>query len=76
MNSAGQTAVDEFFGDRGWRIAYQESQSQGEPNLHWRLIEFYKSRLQALGYKENSHFAAQESDSTTTGRVLYSAHEN
>ena len=52
MNSAGQTAVDEFFGDRGWRIAYQESQAQGEPNLHWRLIEFYKSRLQALGYKE------------------------
>ena len=52
MNSAGQTAVDEFFGDRGWRAAYQESQAQGEPNLHWRLIEFYKNRLRALGYKE------------------------
>lgn len=52
MNSPGQTAVDEFFGDRGWRVAYQESQAQGEPNLHWRLIEFYESRLQAVGYKE------------------------
>jgi len=52
MNATGQTAVDEFFGDRGWRSAYQESQALGEPNLHWRLIDFYKSRLQALGYKE------------------------
>ena len=52
MNAPGETAVDDFFGSRGWRIAYQESQAQGEPNLHWRLIEFYKSQLQALGYKE------------------------
>jgi len=51
-NSAGQTAVDAYFGDRGWRAAYQASQAQGEPNPHWRLIEFYKSRLRALGYKE------------------------
>jgi three-Cys-motif partner protein len=52
VGATGQTTVDEFFGNRGWRVAYQESQAQGEPNLHWRLIEFYKSRLQALGYQE------------------------
>jgi three-Cys-motif partner protein len=52
MNAPGETAVDDFFGNRGWRIAYQEGQAQGEPNLHWRLIEFYKNQLQALGYKE------------------------
>jgi three-Cys-motif partner protein len=52
MNAPGETAVDDFFGSRGWRIAYQEGQDQGEPNLHWRLIEFYKNQLQALGYKE------------------------
>jgi three-Cys-motif partner protein len=52
MNALGETAVDDFFGSRGWRSAYQEGQAQGEPNLHWRLIEFYKNQLQALGYKE------------------------
>lgn len=50
--ATGQTTVDEFFGNRDWRVIYRESQEQGEPNPHWRLIEFYKSRLQVLGYKE------------------------
>jgi three-Cys-motif partner protein len=51
-SSTEQTAVDAFFGSRGWRAAYQESQAQGEPNVHWRLIEFYRSRLHTLGYRE------------------------
>ena len=52
VKSTGQTSVDAFFGSREWRTTYQESQVQGDSSPHWRLIEFYKSRLQALGYRE------------------------
>lgn len=48
-----QTSVDGFFGDREWRKIYQEWQNSGTPlGPHRRLIDFYKGRLQDLGYKE------------------------
>ena len=48
---AGQTSVDEFFGDRAWRKIYQNWQKRGVTlGLHRRLMDFYKERLQELGY--------------------------
>lgn len=52
VSSSRETAVDGFFGNREWRVIYQESEAHGEANIHWRLIEFYKKRLQTLGYQE------------------------
>lgn len=46
----GQTVVDDFFGDQGWRRIYKEWQNKR--GLHRQLIDFYKARLQNLGYKE------------------------
>lgn len=48
-----QTSVDDFFGDREWRKIYQKWQNSGATlGPHRRLIDFYKGRLQDLGYKE------------------------
>lgn len=45
------TSVDDFFGGRGWREIYQDWLSQGKPSgLHRHLIDFYRKRLQSLGY--------------------------
>jgi three-Cys-motif partner protein len=50
---AGQTSVDEFFGDRAWRKIYQNWQKRGVTlGLHRRLMDCYKERLQELGYTE------------------------
>jgi three-Cys-motif partner protein len=53
FETSAQTSVDSFFGDCGWRKIYQDWLSQGKPlGFHRRLIDFYKERLQDLGYKE------------------------
>lgn len=53
FETSAQTGIDSFFGDRGWRKIYQGWLSQGKPSgLHRRLIDFYKGRLQDLGYEE------------------------
>jgi three-Cys-motif partner protein len=52
--SAGtETSVDRFFGDREWRKVYQEWCSKGgSGRIHRQLVDYYKSKLQALGYKD------------------------
>jgi len=53
FETEGQTSVDEFFGDRAWRRIYQDWQNSGAPlGPHRQLIDFYKERLQELGYTE------------------------
>jgi len=53
FGKADQTRVDDFFGDRAWREIYQDWQNSGAPlGLHRRLMDFYKERLQELGYTE------------------------
>jgi hypothetical protein len=48
-----RTSIDDFFGDLGWREIYQDWLNQGKPpGLHRRLIDFYRARLQDLGYEE------------------------
>jgi three-Cys-motif partner protein len=49
-SNTSQTSVDEFFGDRGWRRAFEESQEHGDPTPHLRLIDYYCARLKSLGY--------------------------
>ena len=43
------TAVDEFFGDRGWGIIYGEPHKRG---LQRRLLDYYEGKLHKLGYVE------------------------
>ena len=50
--STVETAVDRFFGDRGWRVIYDEWQRTRRFPIHRRLIDWYKSRLGALGYQD------------------------
>jgi three-Cys-motif partner protein len=52
VDSGGDTAVDRFFGDRGWRNIYAGWQRSPSGSVHWDLIDFYRNRLQALGYVE------------------------
>jgi three-Cys-motif partner protein len=53
FETEGQTAVDLFFGDRGWRQIYEEWQTKkGHFGIHRRLMDYYKKKLQDLGYKE------------------------
>ena len=53
FEAAGQTSVDEFFGDRAWRKIYQNWHERGATlGLHRQLIDFYRERLQELGYTE------------------------
>ena len=50
--TTGQTAVDDFFGDREWRMIYAESLSKPGVHLHRQLMDHYKQNLQKLGYVE------------------------
>ncbi len=47
-NTEKETAIDRFFGAREWREIFIHWQNK--PGLHRQLIDFYKSRLQDLGY--------------------------
>jgi three-Cys-motif partner protein len=48
-----QTKVDLFFGGTEWRDIYEDWQSRrSRLGIHRRLIDFYKERLQDLGYTE------------------------
>ena len=48
----GDTLVDNFFGGEDWRTIYQDWRVSRGTDLHWRLLDLYKSRLQGVGYKE------------------------
>ncbi len=43
--------IDLFFGDTGWRQIYQQYQRGEEAFLHRALLDYYKSKLGAFGYK-------------------------
>lgn len=45
------TSIDCFFGDDGWRKIYQRHQQGSEANLHRALLDYYKQKLSAFGYK-------------------------
>lgn len=52
FQSGAQTDVDLFFGDTGWRTIYGKYQRREEQFLHRHLMDYYKKKLQDLGYKE------------------------
>jgi len=53
FETKGQTSVDDFFGSREWREIYQDWQNRESLlGIHRRLIDFYRERLQDLGYTE------------------------
>jgi len=48
-----ETKVDLFFGGRDWRKIYEEYQSKPRRfKLHRQLMDYYKEKLQDLGYVE------------------------
>ena len=53
VESDEESKVDAFFGDYGWRDTYMEWQRTGKRRgLHRQLVDFYRGRLQGLGYEE------------------------
>lgn len=44
-----ETPVDKFFGDREWREIYRDAPKRSR---HRHLLDLYKGKLSALGYKE------------------------
>jgi three-Cys-motif partner protein len=47
-----ETKIDMFFGGTKWRDIYERYQRKEEPFIHRKLMDYYKSKLQRLGYKE------------------------
>lgn len=47
-NSQEETIIDRFFGDDKWRGIFQQSTSLTK--IHRQLIDYYKAKLQTLGY--------------------------
>ncbi len=54
IQEEGDTLVNGFFDGRDWRAVYQEWLVSRGLDLHWRLLDLYKSKLQATGYREVS----------------------
>jgi len=53
FESEEQTAVDFFFGDTEWRKIYEKWRNKKTHlGIHRLLMDYYKERLQDLGYKE------------------------
>jgi three-Cys-motif partner protein len=52
FDSEPPTDVDRFFGDTAWRNIYAKHRRQEESFLHRQLMDFYKSKLTLLGYRE------------------------
>ena len=52
IQEEGDTLVHGFFDGRDWRAVYQEWLVSRGLDLHWRLLDLYKSKLQATGYRE------------------------
>jgi three-Cys-motif partner protein len=50
INLGTDTVIDKFFGDGEWREIYRSSQVGESIGLHRKLIDYYKSKLSALGY--------------------------
>lgn len=52
FKSDEQTTVDLFFGGPEWRKIYESCRSKRMGFIHRQLMDHYKEKLQALGYKE------------------------
>jgi len=48
--SSKENRADRFFGTNEWRKVYADALERGEIATHRSLVDFYKSRLRALGY--------------------------
>lgn len=51
LESKKETAVDKFFGDMEWRKIYRDCKDD-TTGIHRPLIDYYMSKLKALGYGE------------------------
>jgi three-Cys-motif partner protein len=51
IHQQSPSTIDLFFGDTGWRQIYQKHQRGEEVFLHRALLDYYKSKLGAFGYK-------------------------
>lgn len=52
-HAAEDTAVDRFFGGREWRTVYLNWENGPHVGgIHRHMIDFYKHKLQSLGYKD------------------------
>jgi three-Cys-motif partner protein len=49
-----ETRIDRFFGDSEWRRIYSSGRQKGQGNnrIHRDLIDYYRAKLQGLGYVE------------------------
>lgn len=52
VDDVSDTRIDQFFGGREWREIYHQSRTESVSPLHRQLIDLYKGRLKAIGYKE------------------------
>jgi three-Cys-motif partner protein len=52
FKSKEQTKVDLFFGGTEWREIYKQCQSKEKYFIHRQLMDYYKEKLQVLGYQE------------------------
>lgn len=52
VRSNEETIIDRFYGDIGWRDVYEKYRAKEPSSVHKHLIDYYKSRLVALGYEE------------------------
>lgn len=52
--SPTDTVIDRFFGDRNWRDIYAQGRHSEKSlaAIHRQLIDYYKSKLSELGYKD------------------------
>jgi three-Cys-motif partner protein len=49
----GETIIDRFFGDRAWWQIFEPWRAKSNrKGMHRELIDYYKSKLQNLGYQE------------------------
>jgi len=48
-----ETLADTYFGSREWRDIYNRSLGRSTGvGIHWQLLDYYKTRLASLGYKD------------------------
>ncbi len=52
MHADEETIIDRFFGDTDWRKVYEKYHLKEPSTVHKHLIDYYKSKLVALGYED------------------------
>ena len=62
IENTENTKIDQFFGGREWRNIYKSYINKEELFLHRKLIDFYKGKLQNIGYIEAKSISDIESE--------------